>query len=136
MREPPSKSMPKLMPLPEIASAPISRMIPEKGEEPLRLAHVVEAELEPLLAGAERALVADDRRVAQRVQDRLRREHRREQRDDDAETQGEGEALHARGGDDEEDERDEERDDVRVRDRRQALAVAGDDRRWRPISRL
>ena len=37
--------------------------------------------------------------------------------------------LHARGGEDEEDERDQERDDVRVDDRRQALAVARDDRR-------
>ena len=68
-------------------------------------------------------------RAAQRVQDRLGGEHRREQRDDDAEAEGEGEALDARGGDDEEDERDQERDDVRVDDRRQALAVAGGDGR-------
>ena len=101
-----------------------------QGEEPLRLAHVVEPEL---VASARRRRAppwsASSARAAQRVQDRLRGEHRREQRDDDAEAEREGEALDARGGDDEEDERDQERDDVRVDDRRQALAVARGDRR-------
>ena len=128
MRAPPSKSMPKLMPLADIAKAQTSRMHAGRGEEPLRLAHVVDLELVLLLAGAERPRRAEQARVAQRVQDRLRREHRGQQRQDDAETEGEGEALDARGREDEEDERDQERDDVRVDDRRQALAVTRDDR--------
>ncbi len=98
-------------------------------EEPLRLAHVVEAPREALLAGAERGACERMSRVrAQRVEDRLRGHHGGEQRHDDAEAEREREALDARRGEDEEDERDQERDDVRVDDRRQALAVARDDR--------
>ena len=128
MRVPPSKSMPKLTPWPAMASAPMSRIDPGHREEPARGAHVVEAELEPLLARAERRAAADQPRPAHRVQDRLRGDDRREQRDEDAQAEREGEALDARGGEDEEDERHQEGDDVRVDDRGQALAVARHDR--------
>ena len=42
IRVPDSKSMPKFRPLPPIASAPMSRITPDSGEEPLRGAHEVE----------------------------------------------------------------------------------------------
>ena len=130
IRVPDSKSMPKLMPFDAERERADEQDRARGAEEPLRVAHVVQAEaVALLLARAERRRVGDQPRLAHRAEDRLRREHRREQRDDDAEAERQREALDARGREHEQDERDHDRHDVRVDDRRQALLVARRDAR-------
>ena len=124
MRVPDSKSMPKLMPLPAIASAPISRITPdtEKNHFDAPMKSKVILCFACPAPSAERLL--QDLRAAQAEDDRLGREHRREQREHRPDAEHEREALDARRREDEEDERDEQRDDVGVDDRREALLVA------------
>ncbi len=63
------------------------------------------------------------------AEQRLRGEDRGEEGDDHAEAEGEREPADAGGREDEQDERGEQRDDVRVDDRGEALAVADPDGR-------
>ena len=67
--------MPKFRPLPPIASAPISRITPDSGEEPLRRAHEVEASTSGASACRRRARSGCEirRRAAHRAEDRLGR---------------------------------------------------------------
>ncbi len=71
------------------------------------------------------------RRASHDREERLREEDGGEERDDRADTEREREALDAGAREDEQDERGEQGDDVRVDDRRDALAVALADRRQR-----
>ena len=135
IRVPPVKSKLKFRPLPPIASAPISRIVPESEKNHLRVAHEVERPAARLFAGAERFRVRDDAGRAHHAERRLRREHRREQRDERADAEREREALHFGGREREQDERGHERHDVRVDDRGEALFVAGRDPGDRAISR-
>ena len=117
--------MPKFRPLPAIASAPISRITPdiEKNhfDAPMKSKRAAARAARWRRARTAAAAACVPRSVQQ---DRLRREHGGEQRDDRAEAEHEREAVHARRGEDEQDERDEQRDDVGVDDRREALLVA------------
>ena len=125
MRVPDSKSMPKFRPLPPIASAPISRITPDieknhfdapmKSKRPAALAARRRRARRAARCSRERPIVPRTAWVAQ---------HRGEQRDERADAEREGEALDPGRREDEQDERDHERHDVRVDDRREALACS------------
>ena len=98
------------------------------GEEPFRLAHEVEVPADAFLACGESVVRAQDAGARKRSQERRGEQHRREQRHERPHEQREREALHRARGEHEEDERDADRDDVRVDDRLEGLAVALRDR--------
>ena len=98
------------------------------GKEPFRLAHEVEVPPDALLAGGQSVVRAQDARARQRSQERRGEQHRGEQRHERPHEEREREALHRARGEHEEDEGDADRDDVRVDDRFESLAVALGDR--------
>ena len=74
-------------------------------------------------------------RATQRVQDRLGRQHGGKHRHDHPDPERERKPPHPRVRQPEQDEGDEDRDDVGVQDRRQALLVAGRNRRSHTAAR-
>ena len=127
IRVPDLKSMPKFRPLPPIASAPTSRIVPDSEKNHFEAPMKSNVQPSPRRARSERRRVRDELRAAHRAERRLRREHRREQRHERADAEREREALDFRRRQREQDERGHERDDVRVDDRREAALVAGRD---------
>ena len=97
MRVPDLKSMPKLRPLPPIASAPISRITPDIEKNHFDAPMKSKRPALPRSRRAERRRVRDELRAAHRAEHRLRRQHGREQRDERADAEREGEALDAGG---------------------------------------
>ena len=129
MRVPDVKSMPKFSPLPPIESAPISRITPDIEKNHFDAPMKSKRQRLPARCAPTRRRAREEAAAAERREYRLRRHHGREERDERADAEHEGEALHAGGREHEEDERRHHRHDVRVDDRRQALSVAGGDRR-------
>ena len=127
MRVPDLKSMPKFSPLPPIASAPISRIVPDSEKNHFEAPMKSNVQPRPRRSAPSAAGCETSARAAHRAERRLRGEHGGEQRHERADAEREREALDFGGREREQDERGHERDDVGVDDRREAALVAGGD---------
>ena len=123
IRVPDSKSMPKLIPRPAIASAPAARIAPDIEKNHFDLPMKSKCQRDALLARAPSAW-RERRMRARAIEPRIAEVASTAVNSDTSvpTPQREREALDARRGEREQDERDADRDDVRVDDRPQRLA--------------